>query len=236
MKPIILEKTIRKAKTFINTEINGLIILDIYPNYTGIGKKIKATYKCKCGKVVENSNFYAIRNGEIQRCNSCARKLNTRSPKKLAAEKASRKYEGLIGQTVNSLSIISYTNNGKFRCKCSCGKEIMVSSNHVAKGTTKSCGCLSSYYHSIGKGCSGIPYETKQLNKFIRQTPEYSEWVKLCLANADYTCIISKIKGRSLVIHHITPLHKLIELFNITKDNYKEPINLKILFDPKLSL
>jgi len=38
-----------------------------------------------------------------------------------------------------------------FKCKCNCGNFIVVTSNCLQKGTTKSCGCLRRYITSITK-------------------------------------------------------------------------------------
>lgn len=55
-----------------------------------------------------------------------------------------------IGLKIGKLTIIEHFykrhSNGKnysfYRCICDCGKETIVSRNHLQKGHTKSCGCL----------------------------------------------------------------------------------------------
>lgn len=56
--------------------------------------------------------------------------------------------KNLVGQKFNRLTVKSRCeNNGKkvmYRCMCDCGKESVVWSNALLRGTTKSCGCLRS--------------------------------------------------------------------------------------------
>lgn len=57
----------------------------------------------------------------------------------------------LTGQRFGNLTVISYTDvlrsdNGnsrmvRWRCRCDCGKELLVNGRSLRKGTTKSCGC-----------------------------------------------------------------------------------------------
>lgn len=56
------------------------------------------------------------------------------------------KYIDLKGQKFGKLTVIERTYNSKhkaaqWRCKCECGNEVIVSSNNLRTGHTKSCGC-----------------------------------------------------------------------------------------------
>ena len=44
--------------------------------------------------------------------------------------------------TVIEKSNIRKSNRVSWRCKCSCGKETIVITNHLTSGHTQSCGCL----------------------------------------------------------------------------------------------
>jgi 5-methylcytosine-specific restriction endonuclease McrA len=53
----------------------------------------------------------------------------------------------LTGQTFGRLTAIAQVSPNKnrhaaWRCKCTCGKEKVISSNHLRRGLIKSCGCL----------------------------------------------------------------------------------------------
>lgn len=58
------------------------------------------------------------------------------------------KFINLMGQQFGRLTIIqcdkrSKSGNYKWLCKCSCGKDTIVSNNNLKNGHTKSCGCLN---------------------------------------------------------------------------------------------
>ena len=63
------------------------------------------------------------------------------------------KVDELIGKKFNRLTILdfSYKKNNTiyFKCQCSCGSIKIVSIYNLKNGTTKSCGCYNSEYHSI---------------------------------------------------------------------------------------
>ena len=40
------------------------------------------------------------------------------------------------------LTVIDWQGNGKWKCKCACGNEVMVKTSNLTSGNTKSCGCL----------------------------------------------------------------------------------------------
>ena len=55
-------------------------------------------------------------------------------------KKRNRKVQDLTGMRFNELTALEYVGDKKWRCKCSCGKETIVSSCHLKSGHTKSCG------------------------------------------------------------------------------------------------
>ena len=57
-------------------------------------------------------------------------------------KKRNRKVQDLTGMKFNELTVLEYVGDKKWRCKCSCGKETVVSSCHLKSGHTKSCGHL----------------------------------------------------------------------------------------------
>lgn len=48
----------------------------------------------------------------------------------------------LEGMMFGRLSVLDYAGNASYRCICSCGKEVFVSSGALNRGATNSCGCL----------------------------------------------------------------------------------------------
>jgi len=62
------------------------------------------------------------------------------------------RYIDLTGQRFGRLVIIEYICHNKYGqslwlCKCDCGNETIVMSNHLKTGHTKSCGCLQKENH-----------------------------------------------------------------------------------------
>ena len=47
----------------------------------------------------------------------------------------------LTGKTFGEFKVLKYTGNGKWLCKCSCGKEVEVFGHNLKNGTSTSCGC-----------------------------------------------------------------------------------------------
>lgn len=50
--------------------------------------------------------------------------------------------ENLIGQKFGRLTIQEWVGNGKWQCLCECGNIVLVQTNNLKNGNTKSCGCL----------------------------------------------------------------------------------------------
>ena len=48
----------------------------------------------------------------------------------------------LYGQIFGRLTVLDWEGNGKWRCLCECGNEILVQTDNLKSGNTKSCGCL----------------------------------------------------------------------------------------------
>ena len=51
--------------------------------------------------------------------------------------------KNLINKKFNRLSVIEYTVNKKWLCKCDCGNIKEISTSNLTLGRIKSCGCLS---------------------------------------------------------------------------------------------
>lgn len=232
-----MSKALDKAKKYINTHINRITILDVYPsiNIKTLGKT-SATYRCDCGRIVENKILARILNGDTKQCKICATTANSNCENKKNAVRNNAKYDYLVGQTINWFTVLRWVTKedtkytGRFVCRCVCGEIRYISGHELTESKDrKSCGCMASYSQSLTNGGTGIPYETATINSFIRQIPEYTRWVTECLNRANFTCNITKQRGCSLNVHHINSLAGLISLYGITKDNYTD--YLGVLFD-----
>lgn len=66
----------------------------------------------------------------------------------------------------------------------------------------------------IGKNHFGDGTKTPR-NAKIRQSKNYSDWVKEILLRDDYTCQICKIRGGKLTVDHIKPFYQIINSNNV---------------------
>lgn len=71
--------------------------------------------------------------------------------------------KNFIGKKINRLTVLEIVESRNkrtfFKCKCECGKEIIVSRNALQSGNTKSCGCLAvETRRENGKRLSPIKY------------------------------------------------------------------------------
>lgn len=80
--------------------------------------------QCDCGKqkIVYGGH---LENGHTKSC-GCIRPPRT----------------NLYGQTFGRLKVIDWEGHGKWRCQCECGNEVLVQTDNLKSGNTKSCGCL----------------------------------------------------------------------------------------------
>ena len=76
---------------------------------------------CSCGfKDIKDGG--KLRNGYSKSCKKCSRLIN------------------LAGKTFGELEVLDYAGERKWRCRCSCGKEIEVIGSSLRSGKTQSCG------------------------------------------------------------------------------------------------
>lgn len=76
----------------------------------------------------------------------------------LQAEQSNQSYraENLAGKQFGDLLVLKRAENSKNRkaqwfCKCKCGAETIVRSDHLKSGATKSCGCDKNIKHGLSK-------------------------------------------------------------------------------------
>lgn len=119
--------------------IGDLYVLKQLPDYvTKAGKHSRRILaKCKCGNI---TTIYLQNAKHAKMCTSC----------KLKATNL-RKNKALIGKTFDCLTVLDIVPDyispkgshiKRFKCKCSCGKIIVVNKCDLLQGKTKSCGHL----------------------------------------------------------------------------------------------
>ena len=104
--------------------------------------------KCDCGNI-KLINSDSLRNGKTQSCGCLNKEIISQS--KIITDMIGKKF-GKLTVIKRSETYISPSGQKKVRwlCKCDCGKEIIVSSQDLKNGHTKSCGCINK--KSIGDG------------------------------------------------------------------------------------
>ena len=114
------------------------------------GKHTAWLCKCQCGNEVIIRGDQ-LRNGIAKSCGCLAKEkaaIRCQQVGKNNLGRPSAKRENLIGQTFERLSVIELGKVEKgrvyWKCLCTCGNEILVQTNHLKSGHTKSCGCLNS--------------------------------------------------------------------------------------------
>lgn len=180
-------------------------------------KKVRWLCKCECGneKIIIGDN---LKKGKTFSC-GCFR-----------SEKISSLHlEDLTGQKFERLTVLyrgeDDQKNDKTRwvCECHCGDIILVSSNALKSGNTKSCGCLvSDILHSRTHENHPNWKGTTNLKLYLRS--KITEWKKLSMENSNFKCVIT---GESFdAIHHLFPFHKIVDLaLKELKTSKKEQIN-----------
>lgn len=77
----------------------------------------------------------------------------------------------LTGQTFERLTVLRQGPNlhggVAWVCSCRCGKDILVTGNHLRRGAVKSCGCLKK---------EPIPFESQHRTHGMSRTPTYKTW------------------------------------------------------------
>ena len=120
----------RKIKDLTGQKFNYLTVLEITEKR---GSNREAIFKCQCicGNIIEVSGK-TLQNGGRESC-GCIRKQNK------VKDLKNQRFGKLL-----ALELMPLTGgHAKWRCKCDCGNETIVSSTHLLSGHTNSCGCLN---------------------------------------------------------------------------------------------
>jgi hypothetical protein len=152
----------RKRDDISGKRYGKLIVINRSDKKDGQGKAIFWNCICDCGKKITVSGT-SLRNGHTKSC-GCSRYDN----------KNSRPIIDITGQRYGRLTVIEKIGRKNkhtyWKCQCDCGKEVIVTSNGLRTGKTKSCGCLK-------KEISRKAFETHGLSKRHRRL--HAIWCKI---------------------------------------------------------
>lgn len=128
-------------------------------------KDVKWTCQCDCGNITIVAGKH-LKDGSTVSCGCRLQEL-----KATFGQRCPGKMKDIAGQTFGYLTAIEATNKRGadesviWKCKCKCGKEILVNGSNLRSGHTKSCGCLlSAGEEKIAQLLSdaNIPYERQK--------------------------------------------------------------------------
>lgn len=120
-----------------------LTVLRLY----GKDKKGRAMWECRCEcgniKVVQS---YSLKAGYTRSCGCLAHESHVAAGKKVGGTTPGR-FKDLTGKVFGYLTVIERGENtsrgqARWKCRCVCGKETLVTSAKLNNGTTISCGCI----------------------------------------------------------------------------------------------
>lgn len=139
-----------KLKDIIGKRFGRLVIVERVENYRQSNGRTRTRYlcKCDCGKDYIADGQHLI-HGDIVSC-GCLKneKAAQRSKEKMGIPNFKARKD-LTGMKFGKLIVICPCENMGVKtawlCKCECGRLTKVRGNHLLRGLTKSCGCVSSY-------------------------------------------------------------------------------------------
>ena len=89
----------------------------------------------------------------------------------------------LTGKTFGNLIVLEYIKGGFWKCRCSCGNEIIVDTRNLNSGHTKSCGCYLKKVNSQNNTINMSNFESEGI-KVLERTGSDPEgqalWKCLC--------------------------------------------------------
>ncbi len=119
----------RKVRNIVGERFNRLTVLE----RAGNNKSGKVCFRCRCDcgcEIIVTGNH--LLSGNTKSCGCLKHEPTNRAP--------------MEGKTFGRLTALSYDHTeGKsafYRCRCECGREIIVRGLSLRRGDTRSCGCL----------------------------------------------------------------------------------------------
>lgn len=203
--------------------------LEILESIRIYGKRSVAGYLCKC--ICGNTKEVRVSDFKRSKVVSCGCMSLILRKQKLIKEIPKNTKFGLL--TVIKRLEEKSTEGYKYLCKCDCGKSHSVYMNRLKRGETKSCGCSSSKLNSLNNGGTGVPYETKKLQRAIRLCTKYRNFVKEALKRANGQSELSGEISNKLEVHHKESVSVIIKKYNLTNSNF---LDCPILFSQENSI
>lgn len=124
----------RKPEHLDGMKFSRLTVVSISEKKTNYNRKLYEC-KCECGNTVY-ATAAELKRGDKKECSYCMSISHSKD---------------LTGKTFGRLTVVkraappssrSKTSTWYWACKCECGKVIIVSTNALTSGNTRSCGCL----------------------------------------------------------------------------------------------
>ncbi len=149
--------------------------------------------ECECGNVTEVAGYQLTSN----RIKSCGCLMIEK-----AAEIGRGRLIDLVGEKFGRLEVFERVSNFNqcvaWRCRCSCGNEVVVTSTNLKNGSTKSCGCyLSEKITQVGYD-NLIDLEGKRFGRLVvlnREENDGTQPMWRCLCDCGKEVIV---KGNNL--------------------------------------
>lgn len=125
-------------------KFNRLVVLEDSKQRSASGS-IKWKCQCDCGNITYATST-ELRNGHKKSC-GCLQKEK-------ATEIGHNNRKDLTGKRFGNLIVVEYSHSQTldsknsivfWKCRCDCGQELIVRSQSLVTGNTKSCGCIKSF-------------------------------------------------------------------------------------------
>lgn len=136
------------------------------------------------------------------------------------------RYKSLVGQRFGKLVVLEDVGRRNrsvlWSCQCDCGQVVVVRSDVLKSGNTKSCGCITKELQSIKAKARGGENHwnwkggVNPITKTVRSSILNRFWRTLVFQRDNYTCMECNKKGGFLHAHHIKPFAQILEEYNIT--------------------
>lgn len=115
--------------------------------------------RCDCGNetVVRRQN---LQSGLTQSCGCLKKERGLKKAEKMREARTKKQRPDLTGQVFGMLTVIEPVKTASWRCRCECGKEIIVRRGDLLNEHTKSCGCGP-------KGAKRISLDGQRFGKLV---------------------------------------------------------------------
>lgn len=123
-------------------------------SFEGVNNHRKAIWMCDCDcgntKTVVGSSL--ISGGTV----SCGCYQSSETKKRFSKDMTGKKFNRLTVINREGTHVSGRSKLALWRCKCECGKEVVVRGSSLRNGTTKSCGCVQRENASIANTTHGL--------------------------------------------------------------------------------